>query len=85
MKSFIVDITYRVRVESEHHNSVEELDTAYDVGSRCFEDYMTQIADNIKAQWEEDPDTCNCWTIEKLEVVREATEDDMRSFKMSIQ
>lgn len=80
MASFIVDITYRVRLESEHYKTVEELENIHEYSSRCFEDYMLQIADNIRAYKKENPDYCRCAHIINKEVVREATEDDMQRF-----
>lgn len=77
MKSFIVEIKYLVRVEDPYAQTLEDLRNKYDIGSRCFENYIEQTAKHIEQLPKKG--FCSCHRME-LEVIREATEQDKRSF-----
>ena len=44
MPSFMVRLTYDVRVQDKFETTIEGLQDKYEIGSRCFEDYIEQTA-----------------------------------------
>lgn len=81
MPSFMVRITYDVRVQDKFETTIEGLRDKYEIGSRCFEDYIEQTAENIQEMSEKWLCTCHRMT---LEVLREATEEDIKRYPQTV-
>jgi len=81
MPSFMVRITYDVRVQDKFETTIEGLQNKYEIGSRCFEDYIEQTAKNIQEMSEKGFCTCHRMT---LEVLREATEEDIKCYPQTV-
>lgn len=81
LKSFVVEIRYKVRFENEHYQTEDEVYDMIDDSSKCLEDWINQTAEHLASP--EMDGFCSCTRME-AKVLREATPEDIERYKFAV-